>query len=425
MLDYIGDFKTGIMSKIREVNVNLAYKDENDKEHYLDSEDIQQLTQREEMLKEMGGVVRKVVNATLMVSEKTEHLKNGSSFNLIYKVGKNGQCSVDLFFINSVVKNDKNQTVKIEGVDYITYTKDTSLPFVTMSKNTYLVDFLRKIVLGTTMKLNVGYGVINPLLKLAYPKSYVLRDNLDEMGIAMNGIITTKSYGEMGVTLPTIVPFTFNQYSITGNIFLTVRKFDSSTSVEEFTFQNSLLEVTVNDDENNHNQVSISLFNPSSSNSKDLGNITKEVPAMTNSVNLGIMEFDNSVLTQVIHFDEDVDVVDYDISMKRNKVVIDTKTLRNDDVTVSFRGVDFNQISNTEESESNTKIINNLYIQSPNVYDTKVYTGKDVTVKYTGNPLVEVGDVVTVDSKKIVLLTHELSYNGALRGKMKGVWLDG
>ena len=82
-------------------------------------------------------------------------------------------------------------------------------------------------------------------------------------------------------------------------------------------------------------------------------------------------------------------------------------------------------MSNFEESVSKTKIVENIYIQSPNIYDTRIFKGKNISVKYTGNPLWEIGDTLNVAGMTMLVTEHELTYTGGLRGSMKGVVIDG
>lgn len=424
MLDYVGNFKNKILEPVREVNIRIGFISGN-VEYILDSEAVQSHTYRVEIKPELGGVVRKVINMTLMVTPETSLLKRGNSFNLFYCLGDGAECKVDIFFISDIVRNDKQQIIEIDAVDYLTFSKDSPIPFVAMAKNVDLHTYARRVVKAMNMEITYASGVVNPQLKLGYPKSYVLQDTLEEMAFAMNATITTTTNGEFGARLPLIVPFTFNEPSVSDNVFFKVKPFKIGTPVETLTFQNSLIDYKVEDSNEKFDRVSISLFNPSNSAQKALGAVTKSVPAMTTNVNLGTSEFENPCLTQVVHFNQDVDIKSFNIAINRVKLVVDTKDISNEDLTIDFAGLDFATISNFDEAESNSKIINNMYIQSPNLYDSRIYLNDNITINYTGNPLIEVGDTVSIDGLQVLVIEHELKFTGGLRGTMKGVVING
>lgn len=424
MLEYIGKFNIEIASKYREVNVKMGFI-KNGKAYWLESEAIQKHTYRAEGATEIGCVVRKVLDMTLMVNDVTRLLAEGDSVNLFYTT-PSGECKVDIFFVNRVKVNDKNMVTEIEALDYLSYTKDNPMPFISMAKHTNLVTYADRLCESLGMDLIVKGDIVNPNLKLAYPKSYLLQDVLDEMAGAMNATLTTKTNGTYGARFPLKLPFKFNQAIITENVFMEAKPYKASNPIGTLDFTNGLLEVTIDDDSTSkYERVSISVFNPSSSRSKDLGNISKQVPAMTKNVDLGVCEFKEACLPQVIHFDKEVEVVDFNISVDKAAIKINTKDILNDDLVVEFQGLNFNEVSNFEESESKTKIVENIYIQSPNIYDTRIFKGKNIRVKYTGNPLWEIGDTLNVAGMAMLVTEHELTYTGGLRGSMKGVVIDG
>lgn len=424
MLEYIGNFKEEIKSQFREINIKIGFI-KNGKKYWLGSEDFQKHTYRSEGKVAIGGVVRKVINMALMVTDITSLLKKGDSFNLFYTT-PSGECKVDIFFVNSVKTNDRNQIIDIEALDYLSYTKDNPMPFIAMAKHTDLITYADRLCESLGMDLVVKGDIVNPNLKLAYPKSYLLQDILDEMAGAMNATFTTKTNGTYGARFPLKLPFKFNKPIITENIFMEAKPYKASDPIGTLDFTNGLLEVTVDDDSTSkYERVSISVFNPSSSRSKDLGNISKQVPAMTKNVDLGVCEFKEACLPQVIHFDKEVEVVDFNISVDKAAIKINTKDILNDDLVVEFQGLNFNEVSNFEESESKTKIVENIYIQSPNIYDTRIFKGKNISVKYTGNPLWEIGDTLNVAGMNMLVTEHELTYTGGLRGTLKGVVIDG
>ena len=97
------------------------------------------------------------------------------------------------------------------------------------------------------------------------------------------------------------------------------------------------------------------------------------------------------------------------------------------ELETEFLGLDVNSVSAmSENTENKTKFVNNIYIQSPTIYDTFIYTAKGINIKYTGNTLYEVGDTILVDDKyKVFIVDHNLDYSGGLKGTIKGVLIDG
>lgn len=425
MLEYTRSFKEDIKSQFREVNLKIGFI-KNDQKHWLSSEDVQKHTYRSEIAKSLGGVVRKVINMSLMSTDATVLLQKGDSFNLFYTCNNDGECKVDIFFINAIKTNDRQQIIDIEALDYLSYIKDNPMPFVAMEKNTVLLAYTDRLCITVGLNLVVKEGVVNPVLKLAYPKNYILQDVLDEMGEAMNATLTTKTNGTFGATLPLIVPFSFVDSVISDDVFVEAKPFKASVPVEILDFKNCLIEVSIDDDNSGkYDRVSISLFNPSSSKSNELGKLDRQAPGMTKNVDLGIAEFKDPCLAQVIHFDNEVEIVDFNIGIDRANFKINTKDILNGELSLGFQGLNFNTISNFEESSSKTKIISNLYIQSPNIYDSRIFLGSDISIKYTGNPLLEVGDTIDVVGNTVLITEHELSYTGGLRGTIKGVVIGG
>ena len=426
MLFYIGDFDTSIKAQVRKVDVLLAFKKADDTFFYLTGDDLQEVNYTSQVEKELGGVVKKVVNAKLMYTELTSFIKEGDFFNLFYTTGETGKCKADIFYINRLRTDSKKQVISIEAVDLLSYMKDNIIPFIPMMKNTNLKTYM----IAVFNSLGLGYligDVANPNLTLGYPKSRGFMNTLTEMAIASQGLICCKAIDVYGCKIPAVVPFSFNQPIFSDIAKVDVRPFKIAEPCDYPTYDDLIMDVEKDSDNTDkYDRVVISLFFPSSSQQKSLGKLNVTLPASTPNYNIGTVEFGQTKIPQVCHFDKKIKIADYSLGSDKCTLILDNESLLAENVNLEFFGLDVNEatLSGTA-TDSNCKNVTNLYIQSPTVYDHRIYLNPSCRIKYRGNPLYEVGDTIDIDGDRILILEHILNFNGALKGTMKGVVING
>ena len=275
------------------------------------------------------------------------------------------------------------------------------MPSIPQYKNINLRSYLSLVLSKLSTSYSISHDISNPMLKLAFAKSNNIHETLLEMAIAAQGII---------------------------NSDLTVKRFAKSTIVDRLDYESGLLEYVIKDDDLDlYKEVVISLFSPTSRVFKSLGSLITTIPPAANEYRIGNIEFDNLYIPQLIKLDHEISIDDYTISSSGCTLTITNKQNSLIDLHTEFFGLDVNVLKNTPDSKDNkTKFINNIYIQSPTSYDSRIYKSKRVTIKYIGNTLYEIGDTIRLDGKYDVLLTGlDLNYDGSLRGTIKGVIIDG
>lgn len=422
MLRYNGDFGTGINSASREVGCKIAYLNENDEVNYLSGTEIQSLNYTSQGKKELGCVVRKVVDGTLMYSENTSKLKKGAFISLIYTCL--GECKVDIFYISDIkVKNDK-QKITFQAVDMITYLtlnpKNIGMPLV---KDTDLESYVK--VMMDALGFECKFGTItNPKLTIGYPKSTDIAKTFEEMAIAGNCMIALRCIDTFAITLPFYLPRNFDELIVDNTV---------KGSVKPFKFTNpcttirSYINYEISEDSNMWDDVKVCLFFPGNSDQKSLGTMKTLVPASTNNYNIGTLKFNNTCIPQVCKMTGRVNVDDYRLGSDSCSFRLSNTGVLTQNIDAEFFGADIAAASTLEsntDNDSNIKVINNMYIQGAAVYNTRIYKNKDIDISYFGNPLIEVGDTVEIDSLKVLVIEHTLKFSGGLRGNIKGVVLS-
>lgn len=426
MLFYVGDFNTAIKAQVRQTNVLLAFKKADGTFFNLTGDDVRDVNYTSQAEKELGSVVKKVVSAKLMYTTNSSTIIEGDFFNLYYTCGVDGKCKADIFYINRLMTDSTKQIITIDAVDLLTYMRDNVVPFMPMVKNTNLKAYMG-IVFNT---LSLGYSigdVANPNLELGYPKSQGFMNTLSEMSMASQSLISAKLLDVYGTKLPTVLPFTFNYEVFSDVAKIDVRPFKVSTPVDSPTFDDMIFELTIDtDNANKYNSVVVSLFFPSSSENKSLGKVNVTLPASTSNYNIGTIEFGDTKVPQVGYFDKKIKISDYTLGSDKCTLVLNNESLLAENVNLEFYGLDVNEstLSNTS-TDSNVRNITNMYIQSATVYDDRIYKNSSCSIRYRGNPLYEVGDTIDIAGDKILIIEHTLNFNGALKGTMKGVIING
>lgn len=425
MLQYTGNFNTAIKEQVRQVDVALAFLDANNEVFYLESSDLQELNYASTGKKELGCIVRKVIDAKFMVNEKTQQIKKGDFFNLFYLCGE-GKCKADIFYISQLKTSKNKSTITIEAVDLLTYNQDNPTSSMPIMKNTSLETYMKEVFEHTGYGYKIG-DIVNPRLSLGYPKSLKLADTLEEIAIASHSMISFRSVDNFKVTLPFFLPHYFDEYKISTVAKIDCKPFKFNEPCDSIGEDDMILEFTVDQDNSDMwNDVKVSLFFPGSTEQKSIGNLKATVPSSVNNYNIGTVEFGSTVIPQIVKLSGRIDIADYLIGSDRCTIKVNNNQAIAVAIEGEFLGLDINESTlSNGDTDSNCKQINNMYIQSSSVYDTRIYKNPNASIKYRGNPAYEVGDTITVEGQKVLITEHKLTYNGGLKGTIKGVVLNG
>lgn len=396
-------FNNAIRSKAREIDARVVFYI-GDNRYIIKGTDVQSIKYNASCEKELGGVEKKIATIILMKNPITERIGKETILYRETWVKFNGNWYSDfqeeLIVISKKITDGKN-TIKIEAVDKLTIIREQPLPSIPQQMNVDLRTYFGTVVGLLSPSYTLDSKLANPMLKLAFAKSNKVHETLSEMAVSSQGLIKTD---------------------------FTVKRFVKDVIVDKLGYDTGLIDYKLDDDDmDNYKDVVVSLFSPTSKVHKSLGSISTVIPSSARQYQLGTIEFDNLYIPQLIAFDHKVDVDDYTISSSGCSLTVTSTENNSLELSIEFLGLDVNSVRNSAENKDNkTKFINNIYIQSPTVYDTRIYKSKGITVKYTGNTAYEVGDTIRVDGKHDVLITeHDLTYDGALRGTIKGVVIDG
>lgn len=422
MLSYIGDFRTAIKQPARDIGLNIGFVNDGST-IMLDKNDIQSLDYTSQAKKALGGIVRKVIDAKLIYNEDTSKLNKGDFVNLFYTCGTTGKCKIDIFYVSQLKRNTANTLITMEAVDLLTYLNTEKQPTLPMMKNTTLRAYVEAVLTSLGYSCSIG-DVANPNLSLGYPKSLLLQATLEEIGIAMQALIRFKCSDAFGLTLPFTLPGTLNQMVVDGTVKADVSPYKVKVTADETV--NSYIEYTVDDDASDqYSDVKVNLFFPSAENQKSLGTAKTTVPASTTNYNIGTIEFGSTTVPEVGAFNCKATIADYTLGSDRCSLKLNNSAATAQVIETDFLGMDINESTITEQStDSNCRQVSNIYIQASAVYDTRIYKNKNCTVRYFGNPLIEVGDTISIDDDKVLVVEHSIKYSGGLKGSIKGVVIN-
>ena len=396
-------FKKAIKSNVRELDVRFIFYNE-DRKYVIRGKDIQSYKYNSLCEEELGGIEKKIITLVLMKNAITRLMDKSTRLYKETWVKFNGVWYSDVqeeLIVTSKNVDEAKNIIRIEAVDKLTIIREQPMPSIPQYKNINLRSYLSLVLSKLSTSYSISHDISNPMLKLAFAKSNNIHETLLEMAIAAQGII---------------------------NSDLTVKRFAKSTIVDRLDYESGLLEYAIKDDDLDlYKDVVISLFSPTSRVFKSLGSLITTIPPAAKEYKIGNIEFDNLYIPQLIKLDHEISIDDYTISSSGCTLTITNKQNSLIDLHTEFFGLDVNVLKNTPDSKDNkTKFINNIYIQSPTSYDSRIYKSKRVTIKYIGNTLYEIGDTIRLDGKYDVLLTGlDLNYDGSLRGVIKGVVIDG
>lgn len=428
MLDYTGTFNEDLkIAQGRRVDIEINFIKDGE-EYVLTSEDIQDFTYQALTEKELGGVVKKVLNIKFMAKTNANVLEIGDWFNLCFVTSENSTCKLDIFYIRERKVDTKGLIINVEAVDLLTYLNEKDLPIITLEKDIFLRDYMKKLFITVGLQSSISDAIANPKLKLAYLKSSNIQATLTEMAIASNAIINPKAVDRRYVIIPVEIPTYFTEIDISDESFIEIKPFKiRDTPVDVMTYLDMLNDVSVTENgEAEYDQVLIPVFYPNDRQYTKLGNLASTLPGGVSNYSVGSINFKNLTIPQCIHFDADVQISTFNLSGDKCVIRVNNPNLQAVDCNIDIFGSDLSTLSVTDESsDEKVKVVSNQYIQSPAAYDKRIYFGKDVNIKYRGNPLLEVGDTIEIDEGKVLIIEHNLSFNGALSGSIKGVIING
>jgi hypothetical protein len=396
-------FKNAIKNNMREIDTRIIFYNGNDK-YVIRGNDVQSNKYNTSVEKELGGIEKKILNLTLIKNTISDKIIKGTVLYRETWVKYNDNWYSDFqekFIVVSRKGIDSKNVIKIEAVDELTIIRSTPLPYLAQTMNIDLISYFNTLLSIMTNEHVLDANLANPMLSLAFPKSTNTHETLLEMCVASQGILKSD---------------------------FTVKKFVAADPVDRLNYGQGLLKYEfVDSDLNTYKDVIISLFSPTKKTFKSLGSIMTTIPPSAVDYKLGNIEFDKLYIPQLITFNQEVEIANYTIGSKTCSLTITSRLNELMELETEFLGLDVNSVSAmSENTENKTKFVNNIYIQSPTVYDTFIYTAKGINIKYTGNTLYEVGDTILVDDKyKVFIVDHNLDYSGGLKGTIKGVLIDG
>lgn len=429
MLPYVGDFNTAIKQQARDINVVIAYKND-DNYIFLQKDNIQSLTYNAKVDKGLGGVVKKVCDIKAMYNDYTTNLVKGTAINLYYRCGENGVCKKALLYISRVKPNKISKIITIEALDYLSYIEGTAtLPMV---KNTDLLTYEKTVFDQLGYDYTIGSNVVNPKLALGYPVSTKLLNTFEEMAEANQAIFDFGFNSTYELTLPFSLPATFSlpmvgDYITPSDSFeLHVKRFEFVNPVDTLDIGPDLINFEIDDDSSDqYEDVKVSLFFPSSSEQKSLGKVTATVPGSVLDYNVGTIDFGNTMIPQICVFNDKVDISDYTIGSDSFSFSINNSSVLVKNIEAEMYGLDISTATLKDtDTDSNIKQLSNMYIQGASVYDTTIYKHPNCTLKTYGNPIYEVGDTIAVGVYDVLILEENLVFNGGLKCTLKGVAKD-
>ena len=368
----------------------------------LTSEEIESLEYKAESNKELGTIEIELLRAKVLKSAIP-----AGSFNtneqVSVEIEVNGEiCELCSLTINLWKKADKSLFVEIEATSSFVY--ERNVPFIATKENITASAFIKE-VMGTIGE-SCRFNGLDQRLNVAMLSGNQLIDTLKLLAISTQSVIRYRDTLEF-------IPF------------------KGSTAAESVNYENMLLDTKDGSDKQaEFDKVNIMVYMPNKSDQKEIGKFEKAtVPNGSSSFNLGTLKFDKPKLVSVISFDNDVDISEFSISSDKVTLAIRNGKSQTIDVNTKIEGYDLldNSLTSSEDTTNKIKNVQNIYIQDKDVissYDTRIYTNPSVEVQYRGNPILEVGDTISIEEIGDVLICeHVLKFDGALSGEIKGVIL--
>nr|WP_302596479.1 hypothetical protein [uncultured Cellulosilyticum sp.] len=418
MLQATGNFLEAITANCRDVGLKIAYN-YNGQACYIEGQEIKEVSYTSQGKKELGCIVLKVADINLNITDNTKKLKNGDFIDLFYQCG-NGESQTDVFYVSSL--KTKSNSIVIQAVDLLTYlVENSNNTKMSLMKNTDLITYVESIISSIRLKCDIDNNVVNPSLSLAYPKSTKIDDTFREIAIAMNACITFGRTSRNGAYLPFNLPKMLDERLIG----MKAKKFCFS---EPWATIDSWISYTISDDSTDkYSSTNVCTYFPTQGEQVSIGKMQAIVPANTFGYNTGTISFGQTCIPQIAKFTGKVDVSSYTLGSDSCSFSFNNTSVISQDVECEFLGLNISNATTVDSSTDNTnniKVVNNMYIQSAAVYDTRIYENNNIDIHYFGNPCIEVGDTISIDGMIVLVVEHTLKYTGGLKGIIKGVVLN-
>lgn len=413
-----GDFLNKINANVRDVSLRITYSS-NYIDYCIEGKEVLEVTYVSQGVKDMGTVVLKVADIKLDLTDNTKQLTKGIFIDLTYVCGGD-ECQTDIFYINEI--KIKNNTVIVQAIDLLSYLSQANNNIrMPLLKNTDLLTYMQSIADSINLKCELKDVVVNPSLSLAYPKSTRLDTTFREIAAALNACVTFGRTGLKGAYLPFDLPKMLDEQIIG----ITIKKYCFNTPATDIT---SWLNYAVSDkSDNQYSSVNVRQFFPTQGEQSSIGKLNLIVPANTNDYKTGNIDLGKTCIPQVCRFNAKVDIESYAMGSDSFSLSFNNSSALAQDVECEFLGIDIKNAISMDSDTSNDnsiKVINNMYIQSSVVYDTRIFLCKDISISYFGNPCIEVGDTITIDGLTVLVTNHTLKYTGGLRGTIEGAILN-
>lgn len=395
-------FKQAITGKTRELTMRIRFTS-GITTYTLTAENLKTCKYHSSMEQELGGIEKKVMTIDFFSNTDAKFIQKDTELSIEYGVKLYSSWYYDTpekYIVTGVKAQVGKPFIQVEAVDALTLVRLKPLPFISQAKDTTLKNYLAYVSSCFSKPFSFDTSLKDQNLSLAFCKSTHTHDTLLEFAIASQSLLKTN----------------FKFASV-------IKK----SSVYNLSYSVGLIQyATTLDQLSQYTDARVQLYYPNLETSKTLGQFTKTIPTNATHFSLGQVKFKELVIPEVICFNQYVTMADYVLGSDRCELFVSLTNTSDVELQTTFMGLDINAFESSETDASNkTKFIRNIYIQSSTDYDTRIYTKPQINISYIGNPLLEVGDIITVDANHTVLIyEHTLTFTGKLRGTVKGVILN-
>lgn len=412
MLQATGDFETAIKENCRDIGLKITFTS-NCENYVIEGDVIIEVNYTSQTEKELGGVVLKLLDARLRSTDNTKLLERGSIIQLTYVC--NGECECDIMYIDYA--KEKNNVITIQAYDLLTYLSNNSTATMPLDRNVQLKQYMQKVFKSLSIKAFISDDIVSPNLSVAFPKSTSLLQTFKELAIASNSLIHFGQTGHYGAKLPLLLPQLLNQKIVGAE----VNKMCFGNTVESI---DSYISYTkIDDGSNKYDEVRIPIYSPNLTTDRKVGTMKCLIPQNVSGYCPGTVELENTFIPSVIKINSIIEVDSISIGNNTCALYFNNSSALAKEIEAEIYGSSIENTSILDASTDNTskvKVVNNMYIQSAAAYDSKIYKSNDIEISYFGNPLIEVGDTVSIDGMNVLVLEHTLKFTGGLRGTIKG-----
>lgn len=389
-------FKVGIKSMARELDTRVIFFN-GDNRYVIKGGDVQSFNFSATCEYALGGIENKLANIVLIKNSITEKIAEGTILYRETWIKYNDTWFSDYrekLIVQSKKVDDETSLIKIVAVDEFTLRGDEDIPDVLQSYNVTNLVYLKNVIAALSNEYSLDVALTSNILKIAYTTGSNIRELLTELAISAQGIIRDG---------------------------FVISKFAYAQFVDRLDYETGLIKYSIEDSD--IKEASVNIFCPTQSSCEKLCEFTSDVPSNTFGYNLGTLNLSDPCAIQLVKFDNKLEIDTFSLNANSIRLSVINKNAAYN-VKAEVHGVKLSSANRSMIDNKNAYYIDCVYIQDNDLskYDTRVYTGKRITVTYKGNSLYEIGDTIIVDGKYHVLIVeHHLNYNGSLSGIIKGV----